>query len=211
MKFRLSILRPPVDLWYWNEFRNGLASWFRVPFGPAQKTRQTLTVTFSQFQKMWPFANDFKQRQIIYRWKALFFPWVWIRDRYLKIRLHLARDNLQSFPFLHRNACWWYGHFCWSTTEGTIFKRNCAKHDGTKDCHKKWSLIGIWASFLSRFGTHLHHHQRLHFMANGASSSSFDMLWPQSSDACSLTGDRLLGSWMAIAKRKWEKDRDLER
>ena len=77
-----------------------------------KKTRQNLNWQFIVvFKNMtFFFANESKHRHIIYRWKS-FFTRVWIQDRYLKIRLCIARIFYQSFAILHGKMCWQSGHF----------------------------------------------------------------------------------------------------
>ena len=59
--------------------------------------------------------HDFSQMtsniDILYTVKNHFSSWIWIQDRYLKIRLRLARINCQSFVILHGNVYWRSGHF----------------------------------------------------------------------------------------------------
>ena len=60
--------------------------------------------------------HDFLQKtsniDILYTIGKYFFPLVWIRYRYFKIRLYLARINWQSLSLLHKKVCRRSGHFC---------------------------------------------------------------------------------------------------
>ena len=111
MEACLPILRSSLDSWHQNESESGLRSWFWVPIGPTNKTRQNLIVNFRDYlEKHNFFANDFKLRQIIYRWKAFF-----IMSMNLKLlpqnKVSFGSDPLAKFFLLHKNMCRRFRHF----------------------------------------------------------------------------------------------------
>ena len=118
----LSILRLPLYSWHWNEFRNGLGSWFWVSIGPTPKMRQRLNEQFKDcLKKMWLFTNDSKHRYIIYRWKSFFT--MSIDSRSLPQNKALFGSNLLA-KFCH--LAWKNVQTIWtlsSRTEDTIMMR----------------------------------------------------------------------------------------
>ena len=93
--------------WVWEWF------WILIPspVSSAHKMRQTLTVNFIVYLEKCNFLQTTSNIGKLYIVEKYFSSWVWIRNRYLKIRLRLAQINLQSLSFLHGNACLWSGHF----------------------------------------------------------------------------------------------------
>ena len=121
MKARFEIVRLPLDLWHWNESKNGLYSWFWVPVGPTHKMREKLNWQFTIcLEKCDFFANDSKYRHIIYCWKSFFATNMDSRSC-LKIRLRLARIYSQSFSISHKKSVSMIRALS-SWTEGTISK-----------------------------------------------------------------------------------------
>ena len=98
-KARLSILRLPLDLWCWNVSGSDLGSWFRVTIGPARRTRQTLIVNFTVYLEKCNFLQMILNIGKLYTIGKHFSSQVWIRDRYLKIKICLAWIHLQSSCF----------------------------------------------------------------------------------------------------------------
>ena len=117
---RLSILRPLFDSWCRTNSKSGLGSWFWVSVVCMQNEANFNYQFHNLSRNMWLYANDFKHRQIIYRWKA-FFVTSMNSGSLPQKRLCLARIHLQSFIFAQK---------CMPTiqtlslgTEGTIFNR----------------------------------------------------------------------------------------
>ena len=107
----LPILRTLLDLWHRNESKSGLGSWFRVLVDTAHKTRQTLTINFTDYIKKRDFLYMTSNIDKLYTVGKHFLSRVWIWNRHLKIRLRLAWIYLQNFSFLHKNTCRQSGHF----------------------------------------------------------------------------------------------------
>ena len=95
MKACLPNLRPSLDSWCRNEFGSGLESWLWV-----------FNCQFTDCLEKRDFLQTILNIAILYTVGKNFSSRVWIRDRYLKIRLRLAQIHSQSLSFLHRNTCW---------------------------------------------------------------------------------------------------------
>ena len=61
-------------------------------------------------KEIWLFANDFKDRHMIYHWKS-FFAMIMNLRLLPKNKAHLVRINWKSFSFLHTKMCRRSGHF----------------------------------------------------------------------------------------------------
>ena len=104
-------LRLPLDLWSQNEFGGGLGSQFRVQVSPHAKRCMIKLTFFIVFLEKREFLQMTQNIDILYTVENYFLPRLTVQDRYLKIRLCLARINCQSFADLYGKACQRSRHF----------------------------------------------------------------------------------------------------
>ena len=136
MRACLPILRLPLNLWHRKEFESGLRSWFQVLVGLARKTRQILTVNFIFCLEKCDFLQMILNIGKLYTIEKYFSSRVWIRDHYLKIRLHLAQIHLKSFCFYTKKSANNLGIFRWKQ-KVLFWSGSYVEHNASQIHHRK--------------------------------------------------------------------------
>ena len=93
-------------VWEWSQILILSPGWPSI-----QNKAKFLTVNFTNYLEKRDFLQTILNIGILYTVGNNFSPRVWIWDRYLKIRLRLAKIIWQSLSLLHRNVCRRSGHF----------------------------------------------------------------------------------------------------
>ena len=108
------------------------------PNWPCTQNKATLTGNFHSLSRKCYFLQTTSNIAKLYTVGNHFLSWVWIWDRYVKIRLSLIRINLDSLC-LHRNTCQQSGHFR-RKMRTPLWRGDCANHETAFDDHKKWPM-----------------------------------------------------------------------
>ena len=94
-------------VWRWSRISISSPNWPH-----AQNETKIKLAIYILSRKVWFFfLQTTSNIGILYTVENYFSPWVWIQDRYLKIRLHLARIYWQSFSISHEKVYQQSRHF----------------------------------------------------------------------------------------------------
>ena len=165
---------------------------FRLALHAKQGTiKLAIFLVKREFLQMIPNIN------ILYTVENHFLLRLIMRDRYLKIRLYLARINCQSFVNLYENMCHQSDHFRreWRVP---LQRRGREELIGTQLRREKWSKTAVPPPWRNGGHTHLYTTQCRHLGSGWAPPYLIHLIWTCWSGTC-----RWLSSHHGRSREGW--------